>query len=146
MYLKLFFGFYLGCLFPVEVIQIFCNIFLWRWFRTFRQFIVLFLFVGVAIVELIVIVLWHQIGFYVVDGLLQPFQKAIKIFFLQKDFVPFVTIVIESLGTFCEREVKIISFSTTHIKEVRPSFSGADFIRIFTFLPLSVVIIVVHDC
>ena len=54
-------------------------------------------------VESIKIKIGHQFCFYIINRFGHPFQKFIKIFFVQKNFMTVITIFIKPFPAFCNR-------------------------------------------
>ena len=90
--------------------------------------------ISLTAVELFIVEVRHQVGFYVVDHFIQRGDKAVKIFFVEEDFVPFVTISIFPTGTFRNGDEVIVAPRLLYIEEVSAAFAGADALGKHAFL------------
>lgn len=101
------------------------------------------LFDRLLMAEGIEIKVWHQVGLYIFHCLAQCFYELVKIFFVQKDLVPVVPIIIKSFTTLCNGQIVIVPFGGTHIKKVGSSLAGPDSFTVDTVL-FSFVVLVRH--
>jgi hypothetical protein len=61
-----------------------------------------------------------------INCFVQRFKKLIEIFLVEEDFMPVISIIIESLSTLCDGEVVIVTTGCSYIKEISPSFARSD--------------------
>lgn len=89
--------------------------------------IVVVVIIVIAAIKLIVVVVGHQFGFDIIDHFFEIAQKAVEVFFIQKDLMALVAVAVKLFGTLRKGEIEVVPFSPAHIKKISPSFAGADF-------------------
>ena len=88
--------------------------------------IITFTLLVVVVVVGVEIEIGHELRFYVINRFTQCLDEFVEVFFVQKDFMPVVSIGIKFLTAFCNSEIVVISTGSSYIKEVGSSFSSAD--------------------
>jgi len=83
----------------------------------------------------------HQVCLNIVNRFTQGFDKFIKIFFVQKDLMPIVTLTLKLLTTFSNGKIVIVASGSPYIKKVSSSFPGSDAFAINAFHPFVVVFV-----
>jgi hypothetical protein len=74
-------------------------------------------------IELFEIIIRHQLGFYVPDGIAQTGNEFIEIFFIQENLVFIVAVPICLSFALCYRDIIIVSAGCFHVKEIS-TFAG----------------------
>ena len=109
-----------------------------------RFLIAAFIFDIVVIIS-VEIEIRHQFGLYVVYRLGQGLQELVKVFLIEENFMPVITVFIEFLPAFGDSKIIIITTGCPYIEEIRPAFPGPDAFAINAFHSFVVVVVRHND-
>src|SRR4030095_12410 len=95
-------------------------------------------------VECIKVKIRHQLCFYIINSFAESLDKLIKVFFIKKDLMTIIPVIIESLATFGDSQVIIITTGCSYVKEISPAFTSTNSFAVNAFHFVFVVILVRH--
>lgn len=81
---------------------------------------------GLTAIKLLIIEVWHQVGFHVADHFVQRCDKAVEIFLVKKDFMAFVAIPIFPARAFRNGNEIIIATGFAHVEEIGAALAGTN--------------------
>ena len=81
---------------------------------------------GLTAIKLLVVEVWHQVGFHMADHFVQRSDKAVEIFLVKKNFMAFVAIPIFPACAFRNGNEVIIAAGFAHVEKIRAALTGAD--------------------
>jgi hypothetical protein len=84
-------------------------------------------------IESIKVEVGHQFGFYMINRFSQCFDEFIEVFFVKKDLMTIIPIVIKALSAFCNCQVVIITPGGSYIKEIGPALSSTNSFAVNAF-------------
>jgi hypothetical protein len=76
------------------------------------------LIVEILAIELIVIVIWHEIRLHVVDRRVQAGHKLVEILLVEEDLVLVISLTVELFLALRDRDVEIIRTRLLHVEKI----------------------------
>lgn len=107
--------------------------------------VVIVVIVGIVVIfitvsKLIVVEIRQEVGFYVIDHILQPVYKSVEIFFVKENLVADITIAVRPPGAFRKCEVIIVAPRLHYIEKIGAFTPGFHLVGIHAQIALGTIV------